>query len=103
MLIYRLDSISSQFYVAVWPVGFKEMTAGEITMGFFRESPSSSPPFEIAKRSADPLVSILATLLPEAWLALPIVIIFYVIGLVWKRSRPFRAHEIDIDVSFNTS
>ncbi|KAG7532269.1 hypothetical protein FFLO_03664 [Filobasidium floriforme] len=58
----------AQFYVAVWPVGYKEMTTGEIAEGFFL-----------------------------SWLALPVVLLFYVIGFAWKRSRPHRAMEIDLD------
>jgi len=46
------------------------MTGGEIAQGFFM-----------------------------AWLALPIVILFYIIGFAWKRTRPHRAMEIDLDVS----
>jgi amino acid transporter len=34
-----------------------------------------------------------------SWLALPVVLLFYIIGFAWKRSRPHRAMEIDLDVS----
>lgn len=46
------------------------MTSGEIAIGFF-----------------------------QSWLAAPVVMIFYAIGFAWKRTRPFKASEIDIDVS----
>lgn len=41
-----------------------------------------------------------AKLFFQAYMALPIVILCYVVGYVWKRTTPQRAHEIDLDVSF---
>jgi yeast amino acid transporter len=34
----------------------------------------------------------------EAYLALPVCIACYIIGYIWKRTTPQRAHEIDLDV-----
>jgi len=31
------------------------------------------------------------------YLAFPVMILFYIIGYVWKRTLPQRAHEIDLD------
>lgn len=33
----------------------------------------------------------------EVWLAAPICALFYAVGYFWKRTRPLRAHEIDLD------
>ena len=32
-----------------------------------------------------------------AYLAVPVMILFYAIGYAWKRTLPQRAHEIDLD------
>jgi amino acid transporter len=34
---------------------------------------------------------------PAAYLAVPVMILFYAIGYAWKRTLPQRAHEIDLD------
>lgn len=34
----------------------------------------------------------------KVYLALPVMILFYIIGYAWKRTLPQRAHEIDLDV-----
>lgn len=34
----------------------------------------------------------------EVYLALPVCIACYIIGYIWKRTTPQRAHEIDLDV-----
>jgi amino acid transporter len=47
--------------------------------------------------SSDP--SEVATTFFQAYLALPVVVLFYVIGYAWKRTTPQRAHQIDLDVS----
>jgi amino acid transporter len=60
----------AQFYVAIWPIG---------------ASPGEDP-------------GATAQAFFKAYLAAPVMILFYIIGYVWKRGRPFRAHEIDIDV-----
>jgi hypothetical protein len=37
------------------------------------------------------------TWLSEIYLAFPVMILFYIVGYIWKRTLPQRAHEIDID------
>ena len=57
-----------QFYIAVWPVGYGEMTGGDLAENFF-----------------------------QAYLAAPVMIFFYVLGyLIWRR-KPQKASEIDLD------
>lgn len=34
-----------------------------------------------------------------AYLAVPVMIVFYIIGYLWKRQLPMRACDIDLDVS----
>jgi amino acid transporter len=59
----------AQFYVAIWPVGYSpDRTGLEIARGFF-----------------------------NAYLAVPVMMAFYIIGYIWKRSLPQRAHEINLD------
>ncbi|PPQ69429.1 hypothetical protein CVT24_001478 [Panaeolus cyanescens] len=59
----------AQFYIAIWPIGGTAgMTGGEIAEGFFK-----------------------------VYLALPVMVLFYIIGYAWKRTLPQRAHEIDLD------
>ncbi|KAF8900731.1 APC amino acid permease [Gymnopilus junonius] len=58
----------AQFYVAIWPIGGMNPNPGLVAQGFF-----------------------------QAYLALPIMILFYIVGYLWKRTRPLRAHEIDLD------
>ncbi|PPQ67198.1 hypothetical protein CVT24_011269 [Panaeolus cyanescens] len=59
----------AQFYIAIWPIGGTEgLSGGEIAEGFFK-----------------------------VYLALPVMILFYIIGYAWKRTLPQRAHEIDLD------
>jgi amino acid transporter len=58
----------AQFYIAVAPVGGVEGGPGAVAEGFF-----------------------------EAYLALPVLLFFYVSGYLWKRKLPQRAHEINID------
>ena len=55
---------------AVWPIGGMADSGSEVATEFF-----------------------------QAYLALPIVIAFWIGGYAWKRERPRRAHEIDLDVS----
>ncbi|PPQ76659.1 hypothetical protein CVT24_011911 [Panaeolus cyanescens] len=59
----------AQFYIAIWPIGGTAgLSGGEIAQAFFK-----------------------------VYLALPVMILFYVIGYAWKRTLPQRAHEIDLD------
>ncbi|KAJ2916158.1 hypothetical protein MD484_g4244, partial [Candolleomyces efflorescens] len=58
----------AQFYVAIWPIGGMAETAGEVIEGFFL-----------------------------VYLAVPVMILFYIIGFAWKRTLPQRADQIDID------
>jgi amino acid transporter len=58
----------AQGYIAIWPVG---------------------------GQSSDP--NVVATNFFQVYLALPVVIACYIIGYVWKRTTPQRAHEIDLD------
>ncbi|KAF5390265.1 hypothetical protein D9757_002938 [Collybiopsis confluens] len=57
----------AQFYVALFPVG-GVANGGERAQSFF-----------------------------EAYLAAPIVLAFWIGGYLWKRTTPWRAHEIDLD------
>ncbi|WWC85154.1 uncharacterized protein L201_000011 [Kwoniella dendrophila CBS 6074] len=57
----------AQFYIGLFPLGGVE-NAGERAQSFFL-----------------------------AYLAMPIMIGFYIIGYVWKRTLPKKAHEIDLD------
>ncbi|KAJ3506100.1 hypothetical protein NLJ89_g7055 [Agrocybe chaxingu] len=58
----------AQFYIAIWPIGGM-----------------SDDPKVVAERFF------------SAYLAMPVMILFYIIGYAWKRSLPQRAHEIDLD------
>ncbi|KAF5354215.1 hypothetical protein D9756_006924 [Leucocoprinus leucothites] len=58
----------AQFYIAIWPVGGMLDSPGEVAETFF-----------------------------QAYLAFPVVIIFYMIGIIWKRALPQRAHQINLD------
>jgi amino acid transporter len=58
----------AQFYVALWPIGGMKETGGEVAETFFK-----------------------------AYLAAPVLLLFYIIGFAWKRTTPKRAHEIDLD------
>ncbi|KAJ8503091.1 hypothetical protein ONZ45_g11159 [Pleurotus djamor] len=57
----------AQFYVAVWPIGGTS-GPGDTAQSFF-----------------------------QAYLAVPVALLFYVVGLVWKRQLPQRLTEIDLD------
>jgi len=58
----------AQFYVAIWPINSAGRSSGEIAEGFFM-----------------------------AYLAVPVMIGFYIVGYLWKRELPQRAHEINLD------
>ncbi|OCF55080.1 hypothetical protein L486_07190 [Kwoniella mangroviensis CBS 10435] len=57
----------AQFYIALFPIGGVE-SAGERVESFF-----------------------------IAYLAAPVMILFYAVGFAWKRTLPKKAHEIDLD------
>lgn len=58
----------AQGYVAIWPIDGMSSDSATVAENFFK-----------------------------VYLALPVVIACYVIGYVWKRTTPQRAHEIDLD------
>jgi len=58
----------AQFYTALFPIGGMSPDAGEAVQTFFK-----------------------------AYLAFPVVLIFWAGGYLWKRELPKRAHEIDLD------
>ncbi|KAJ3547146.1 hypothetical protein NMY22_g1764 [Coprinellus aureogranulatus] len=58
----------AQFYVAIWPIGGMPEKSSDVAVNFF-----------------------------SAYLGAPVMILFYVIGYLWKRTLPQRAHEIDLD------
>ncbi|KAK1230652.1 Amino-acid permease inda1 [Marasmius sp. AFHP31] len=57
----------AQFYIALWPIGF-EGTGIERAQSFFK-----------------------------SYMAMPIILLFWVVGYAWKKTKPKRAHEIDLD------
>ncbi|KAL0570909.1 Amino-acid permease inda1 [Marasmius crinis-equi] len=57
----------AQFYVALWPIGF-DGTGSERAQSFFK-----------------------------AYMAVPIILLFWVVGYAWKKTKPKRSHEIDLD------
>ncbi|KAL1742743.1 amino acid permease/ SLC12A domain-containing protein [Schizophyllum fasciatum] len=63
----------AQFYIALWPLGGMAPTGGEVATGFF-----------------------------QAYLAMPVVLAFWAGGYAWKRERPRRAGEIDLDTGRKT-
>ncbi|KXN92037.1 Amino-acid permease inda1 [Leucoagaricus sp. SymC.cos] len=58
----------AQFYIAIWPIGGISDDPKKVAESFF-----------------------------QAYLAMPIIIVFYAIGIVWKRSTPQRAHQINLE------
>lgn len=58
----------AQFYVALWPAGGMSSDPKEVAINFF-----------------------------SAYLAFPVMLIFYIIGFAWKRTWPLRASEINLD------
>jgi amino acid transporter len=57
----------AQFWIGAWPVGYEDMTVGEQVLSFF-----------------------------QAYLAAPVVIAFYVVFKIWKKTSIQRAATIDI-------
>ena len=77
-----------QFYVAIWPVGYEPGRSGtKIAQDFF------------GKLLAYLIIGSLLMFLKfsGAYLAVPVMIGFYITGYIWKRSLPQRSHEIDLD------
>ncbi|KAL0959014.1 hypothetical protein HGRIS_014326 [Hohenbuehelia grisea] len=58
----------AQFYVAIWPIEGMAETSQKVAEGFFK-----------------------------AYLAAPVMLLFWIIGYAWKRALPLRATEIDLD------
>ncbi|KAF8147988.1 APC amino acid permease [Crassisporium funariophilum] len=58
----------AQFYIAIWPIGGMDSDPRVVAETFF-----------------------------ATYLAMPVMILFYVVGYAWKRTLPQRAHEIDLD------
>jgi len=65
--IFNCLVLIAQFWTAVWPVGWREMSGSEIANGFF-----------------------------QAYLATPVVILFYVVYKVWKKTPFMRTHNMDL-------
>ncbi|KAI3614271.1 amino-acid permease inda1 [Moniliophthora roreri] len=63
----------AQFYVAIWPVGSAGLSGRERAESFFK-----------------------------SFLAGPIILVNWTAGYAWKRTRPLRAHEIDLDTGRKT-
>ncbi|KAJ3547145.1 hypothetical protein NMY22_g1763 [Coprinellus aureogranulatus] len=58
----------AQFYIAIWPLGGQPESSADIAEAFF-----------------------------SAYLAVPVMLLFYIGGYAWKRTLPRRAHQIDLD------
>ncbi|PPQ70266.1 hypothetical protein CVT26_014555 [Gymnopilus dilepis] len=58
----------AQFYIAIWPIGGMDPDPAVVAENFF-----------------------------ELYLAAPVMILFWVVAYLWKRTLPQRAHEIDLD------
>ncbi|KAG6830788.1 hypothetical protein H0H87_007041 [Tephrocybe sp. NHM501043] len=58
----------AQFYIAIWPIGGMAENPKDVASGFF-----------------------------SAYLGAPIMILFWIIGFVWKRRLPMKIEEIDLD------
>jgi len=69
-LILVILVLIAQFYIAISPIGGTPSNPGDVATAFF-----------------------------QSYLALPVVLLFYIVGYVWKRTTPQRAHQIDLDVS----
>ena len=69
-LILVILVLIAQFYIAISPIGGTSSNPGDVATAFF-----------------------------QSYLALPVVVLFYIVGYAWKRTTPQRAHQIDLDVS----
>ncbi|RDB16591.1 Amino-acid permease inda1 [Hypsizygus marmoreus] len=66
--ILLLLILIAQFYTAIWPIGGMSDDPRKVAEGFF-----------------------------SAYLAAPVMILFWVIGYAWKRTLPMRIDQIDLD------
>lgn len=73
-LILVILVLIAQFYIAIWPIGGMSDDPAKVATVFFK-----------------------------TYLALPVVMLCYIVGYIWKRTTPQRAHEIDLDVSASSS
>jgi len=65
--IFNCLVLIAQFWTGVWPVGWRELSGSEIANGFF-----------------------------QAYLATPVVIAFYVVYKIWKKTPFMRCHNMDL-------
>jgi amino acid transporter len=70
-LILVILVLIAQFYIAISPISGTPSSPGDVATAFF-----------------------------QSYLALPVVLLFYIVGYAWKRTTPQRAHQIDLDVSW---
>jgi amino acid transporter len=78
----------AQFYIAIWPIGGMPDSPRETAENFFGGWLHFSRFQEM---------SLTGTIDSATYLAVPVMILFYIIGYAWKRTLPQRAHEIDLD------
>ena len=71
-LIIVILVLIAQLYITILPIGGTYLNLSDIAINFF-----------------------------HSCLALPVVLLFYIIGYAWKRTTPRRAHSIDLDVSLS--
>lgn len=92
----------AQFYIGLFPVGGVD-GPGARAESFFRKSFIEhflflpTPPFWAQLLSTGGLPSRVWLIVIVSYLAAPIVLAFWLVGYIWKRGRPRRAHEIDLD------
>ncbi|SDA03329.1 BZ3500_MvSof-1268-A1-R1_Chr7-1g09380 [Microbotryum saponariae] len=67
-LILVILVLIAQFYVAIWPIGGMESDPKAAAETFFK-----------------------------VYLAMPVLLFFWVVAFLWKRTLPQRAHDIDLD------
>ncbi|THU78399.1 APC amino acid permease [Dendrothele bispora CBS 962.96] len=79
----------AQFYIAIFPLGGLS-SPSERASSFFGEYRIWPFCFLCERPWSHPS-------LVEAYLAAPVVVFMWIIGYVWKGTRPKRAHEIDLD------
>jgi amino acid transporter len=69
-LVFIALVLIAQFYIALWPIGGMADDGKAVAEGFFK-----------------------------AYLAVPVVGALTIGGYIWKRTKPLKAMEIDLDVS----
>lgn len=99
----------AQLYVAIWPLDGQAETSAGIAEGFFGEwllpanvprglpRPRPPSPWLAHNMLTDADIPPSFLNITAAYLAVPVMILFYVGGYAWKRTLPRRAHEIDLD------